>query len=49
MFLRLLTLTQKLSNSEEKILRNFFIKVDFESLINQTKPVEPSYAKIIEL
>jgi len=42
MFLKLLTLTQKLSNSEDKILRKFFISVDFESLINQTTPVPPS-------
>jgi len=42
MFLKLLTLTQKLSNSEDKILRRFFINVDLETLINQTMPVPPS-------
>ena len=49
-FLQLLTLTQKITNSETKILRKFnIIYSDFEALINKTNPVAPNKEKISQL
>ena len=49
-FLQLLTLTQKIANSETKILRKFYIIYsDFEALINKTNPVVPNKEKISQL